>query len=293
MSYNPSRPLAFMHVPKAAGTSITTALCEALGRSRITQQFDLHHMGAISRPDLISPECRRVVCLDPSALPDPSAGILAGHFSLSTFHVWRRDAEVMTVFREPVTRILSHWLFCRTATDEMLAPWGEEWFAIMRQARGSLMEFLEAGPASPQTDNLMLRMLLRPHPKIPDLGLIDPRDDCELLATASDKLACLSFTDVIENPAFPRNLAAWLARPLCIHSLNERTEIPAERRRDLLADFDDDGFERLRSSSRLDFALWARVVAVRMPGVDPAELANRTLARYMLALPRYLTSAVD
>lgn len=283
----PDRPLAFMHIPKAAGTSIRTAIAEATERLPAPYTIDLHHMGQIRRPDLIAPELRKRLVLHPDELRGQT-GFLSGHFSLSTLIAGWRRAQYITLFREPVCRILSHWLFCRAVSDQKILPWGEEWSTIMRSARGSLMEFLEPGPAVPQTDNLILRMLLRPHSKIPETRLIDRREDDDLLAEARDRLSYFSYVDVVENRKLPANLAGWIGRPLNIRSLNERPEMPANLQRDLLADLDDAGFDALRLRSRLDRVLWRQIVRERMPGTDPDELATRTLARYMLALPRRL-----
>src|SRR5947209_8363821 len=99
----PERTLAFMHIPKSAGTSIRAAIAEATGQPVARYGIDIHHLGRICRPDLIAPECAVVLHSDQLR---GETGFLSGHFSLSTLLGGWPGAEYITVLREPVSRIL-------------------------------------------------------------------------------------------------------------------------------------------------------------------------------------------
>ena len=288
--FDPERRVAFMHIPKAAGTSLTVAMANRLGLPRSKFHFDWHHFGRLERLDLIQPDCRASVCSDPSELL-AEEGFVAGHISLSTLLVGRPASQLLTVLREPVCRILSHWLFCRAVTDAQLEPWGPEWAAIVHQSRGSLMDFLAKKTGAPQSDNLTLRMLLRPHPLIPDADFIEERHDDVLLDEALDRLERFSVVDVIENPNFEINLSTWFGAPVALPYLNEAPEIPPTLRRDLLADLPDSTFARLKHRSRLDLEVWTNVFRRLAPDTDLTAIRQRTISHNIARFSRLLGGA--
>lgn len=286
--YRDDRPVALMHVPKAAGTSLTSALGATLGLARSRFHLDLHHFGPIRRPEAMAADCRQSVCFAPEELRGEDT-MVAGHISLSTLLEGRSDSQYITVFREPLVRIVSHWVFCRAVTDAHAEPWGHEWSAVMRQSRGSLLDFLLPETGIAQSDNLIVRMLLRPHPLIPESGAIDPRHDEVLLAEAHDRLNRFSFADVIENPAIEANMAAWFGRPFRMEKLNEAPRIPSTLARDLSLDLTEEGFALLEARSRLDRVLWSRIAGSRLPGVDIEAMRTRTISRYLVQAAKSLS----
>jgi hypothetical protein len=286
--YDPNRPVAYMHVPKAAGTSTTRMLALALKIPRSRFQFDRYHFGRIKRPELIAPDCRARVCFDPSELLTEK-NFLAGHFSLSTLIEGCPTAQYISTFREPVSRILSSWLFNRRVTDEQIEPWGDEWAAIMHQARGTLMDFLAPPTGGPQSDNMTVRMMLRPHPLIPEAGFIDPKDDEVLMAEAIAQLGRFSHVDIVsgldlaETTASNPNVATWLGAPIADERLNEAPEMPLLTKAEILAQLRDSVVELLESRSRLDKQLWNYVAAKCMLKMDSGDDTRRTVMKYVVA----------
>jgi hypothetical protein len=61
---------------------------------------------------------------------------------------------------------------------------------------------------------MTLRMLLWPHPDIPDGDFIDPRADRRLVDAALARLEGFAFIDLVENPQMADDLQAWLASPI-------------------------------------------------------------------------------
>lgn len=276
-----------MHVPKAAGTSITALIAEASGRQRASKLFDQYHFGRIGNFDQMDPMCRAKILFDPTDLLEEGT-FLAGHLSLSTIQHSLPGAQIFSMFREPFSRILSHWLFCRAATEEQLRSWGSEWCEIIRTSRGTLYEFLTHPLAAAQSDNLTVRMLLRPHPLIPEDGFVQPKHRDALVAEATEKLYAFDFLDVIENPAADNNLCHWLGVSTPPPRLNEARHIPVDRQVDMLPMFDDETLNVLEARAGLDLVLWTRVLAAKAPHADADMLRRNTLIRYMLRTDRWM-----
>jgi hypothetical protein len=111
-----------------------------------------------------------------------------GHFAFSTLQARYPNHQYMTLLREPYSRILSHWLYWRMQRNDELAGWGEWGTNHVRLARQPLAQFLGNATLACQIDNLRTRMLLWPHPNIPDNSFIDERDDEVLISTALARL---------------------------------------------------------------------------------------------------------
>ena len=126
--YDPTRPLVFMHVPKSSGTSLIGALLET---NRTRSVF------SSSDPALFGD-------FDITQLPKPSpTEFVAEHMSFSTLLRGFPGGQLLTLLREPVSRLLSLWLYRRSFTDEQLQHWGR-WGDRVRNGRLSLAEFLRA-----------------------------------------------------------------------------------------------------------------------------------------------------
>ncbi len=176
----------------------------------------------------------------------------------------------MTVLREPVSRLMSLWLYWRAQTDEQLKPWGD-WGD---RSRVPLREFLDLRDVACQTDSQSVRMLLWPHPLIPPDDYIDDRHDRVLVAEAASRLDRFSFVDVVENPQLAANLQNWFGRSLAVNKLNETGSSPQELRTSIDDELDADVLSLLEHRSRLDLKLWQAVVARRMRQVDYAAFRD-------------------
>lgn len=272
--YDPARPLGFMHVPKTAGTSLIRALAEALQPRRMFGGFDHSLFGDFRDFASIAAHVSRDICTTDALAAD--ADLIAGHVALSSLRAWRPAAQLITVLREPIGRVLSHWLFWRAHSDELLEPWGT-WGDRVRLARLPLAGFLGAPGAACQTDNQATRMLLWPHPLIPNDGFIDPRHDRRLLAEARARLATFALVDCIENPGFADTMQGWLGRPFGIETHNATGRLPEPLRGDLDAELTPEAIALVMARSRLDLHLWRDAVRFAMPDRDAADVRQRAL----------------
>ena len=144
-------------------------------------------------------------------------------------------ARRMTLLRHPAVRIISAYLYWRSLPDEELQRWGS-WTERVRLSNGRLLDFLFAKEVACQTDNMLTRFLLWPHPDIPNDDFIDERLHRKLHREARKKLASFEFVDILENPRLEENIAAWLGVPFRLRRDNE-TVIREELRTNLAEDF--------------------------------------------------------
>jgi hypothetical protein len=275
------RSLVFMHIPKTSGTALMEGLREVLPSPDYIAGFDRSFFGAFRSFETLSLEMRNATI---EALPPANHfDFVTGHKSYSTLIQSRPASRFMTVLREPRVRIVSLWMFWRSCSDEIVSPFGA-WARVIRMARQPLVEFLNCPEAACQTDNIYVRMLLSPHPLIPDDGFIDSASDERLAREAAARLKTFDFVDVIENPGFEDNLRAFLARPFVYRRANENPPMPSEFRAPLDDELTDDVLTLVEHRSRIDRELWRAVATERIAEVGPTTLSDdtfrRTIARY-------------
>ena len=83
-SYDPTRPLAFLHVPKTAGAALGAGLARSLGAKRALSGFDRVLFGGFEDFSSVAADERRHVYREIRDMPT-GADYVAGHFSASTF----------------------------------------------------------------------------------------------------------------------------------------------------------------------------------------------------------------
>jgi hypothetical protein len=269
------RPVAFMHVPKTSGTAIMSGLASALAPDVTVGGFDRSCFDSYQNFETVDERIRDQIYDSPESLPRP-ADLIAGHFAFSTLRQAYPRARYLTVLREPTSRLLSHWLFWRSHTDVELAPWGG-WAERVQKSRKPLVSFIGDPKLAGQTDNLTLRMLLWPHPQLPAGRFIDPASDSRLLREAIARLDAFDFVDVVENNTFEDRLQSWIGRSFTHARVNETRPIPLPYRNPLHAEMTSEALGLLRLRSRLDFHLWAKIVASRLPGRNIFELRRQTI----------------
>ena len=209
--YDAGRPVVFFHVPKTSGSAVTAGLVAALSPHRFLVAYDRAVYGSFEGFDSMAPEVKSNLYLDARDLP-PGSDFVAGHCAFSTYWAKYPEAQFVSFLREPVSRLLSFWLFWRAYTDDDLVPWGL-WGDKVRLSRKPLQDFLGVSDIACHTDNLLTRLLLWPDPLVPDGDFIDHRNDKTVLVKAKSRLNQFAYVDVIENPQFMQSLAAWLGRP--------------------------------------------------------------------------------
>ena len=267
-------PFVMMHVPKTAGTAITRALIQSRKPQRtLWPAYDGMLFGSFDGFDDMRPEFREHIYLDIDRMPS-DADFVAGHVSFSTLQQRYPEAQRVTFLREPISRVLSHWIFFRGLSAAALEAW-EPYSSMLRISHNSLLRFASDPRIACQIDNLYARMLLWPHRLIPNGGFIARSSDDTLLEEATARLARFSYSDVIENPEFASQLQAWLGTPLSIERINETPSISGDLKPDLRNEMSAAALEVLLERTRLDSALW-QVVASQHGGKDRLAVLEKT-----------------
>ncbi|WP_371345465.1 hypothetical protein [Ancylobacter sp. IITR112] len=274
--------LVFTHIPKSAGTSLRHALRAALQAERVADGFDRSLYGGFSGFHAFGPEARATTALSLEELP-AAPDIVIGHYAASTTRARYPQAPHMTVLREARARALSLWIYWRSVPPAALAGWGG-WGRYVARATAPLADFLSDREVAAQTDNVGLRLLLWPHPLIPDSGFIAEKDDAPLLALAKGVLDSFDFVDVIENPRFESRLAGWVGGGLRLERLNESLPVPAELSVPLAQMLTPEAMAALAQRSRLDDVLWRHVARLHLPA-ERIEAVRE--AAYAAAIARH------
>lgn len=273
--FDRARPLAVMHIPKTSGTAIASALKAALEVPFFVAGLDHSVFGSYRHLDSIDASIRCMIYDSPASLPQ-HADLIVGHFAFSTLWDGYPHAQRLTFLREPCSRLLSHWLFLRQHTDAELVPWGG-WADYARKSRQPLADFINDPLLACQTDNLMLRMLLWPHPLVPVDRFIDPVNDKRLLREAMERLLKFDFVDIVDNGTFVHRLESWLGSPFRYLRENATRPISGPFRSPLHREFTPDAVALLELRSRLDLRLWAKIASRHMPDRDVPKLRQQVI----------------
>jgi hypothetical protein len=271
-----------MHIPKTAGQSITKSLSRVLQAPCRAPLFDRSQFGTFTRFDTIAPQIKEQIHLGGQCSIN-GGNFIVGHLALSTLTAFCPAANFMTVLREPRSRVLSHWLYWRTLSEEHLALWGA-WGAYAKRSHLPLAAFLGCPDVACLTDNLIVRMLLWPHPLIPVDNFIQEDNDRALVAAASSALCRFAFVDTIENPHFQVNLQTWLGSRLEYTEINKTPPVPPDLRSPLEKELGCDALNLLEQRTRLDLQLWSAVVERLTIADDTAfferDIFERNIARF-------------
>jgi hypothetical protein len=262
-----------MHIPKTSGLALTAGLAERFNGA-LVHGFDRSLFGAFDQFETMSPDVLDTIRFQGL----PAGRAFAGHMSYLTLSRAGAGAQIMTVLREPRSRLLSLWMYWRSRTAAELHGWGA-WRDVVALSYRSLLEFLSHPEAVSATDNCTVRMLLWPHPLIPQGRPINEVHDGQLLREAMKKIDQLAFYDLVENPRLSQNLADWFGRPIAYGRTNQTDSMPRERRVQLAEMLTPDTLRQLDRCSRLDRMLWDATVERRIPGAVPSRLADETFQR--------------
>ena len=272
-----NRPLAMMHVPKSAGTSVSTWIEQTLNPAVSVRGFDRAHFAPFHDFSSVDPQILALIHLDIKLMPE-DADLVMGHFSRSTLVARYPEAQLITFLRAPVSRLLSLWVYWRCVSDDTLARWGALKERVLL-SHGSLKDFLKNPLIASQTDNVVTRMLLEPHALINCADFIGGADDGSLISEAIGCLKRFSYLDVIENPSFTEELGKWLHSESEPTRLNETERVPASLRVQLERELDDETLALLDERCRLDDKLWTWLARERMPGTNVDEVLTRAICR--------------
>lgn len=281
--YSSAAPAIFMHIPKACGSALASGLTGALApRKAICQASDRVLFGSFHDFDSMGPPVRGSIYLDSASLP-ADADFVSGHISFGTLRQRYADGQHITFLREPISRILSHFLYWRSMSEEELRPWGG-WRERVKKSRGPLFDFLSCRNLASTHDNLYVRMLLWPHPLISDDNFLEERNDKVLIREAMAKLKQFAYLDVVENPKLVVDLENWLGRPFPYNLVNETTRIPEPFRTPWHKELKPEVLDLLEQRTRLDLQLWRAVARQR---IAPSSLESLRMRTAMLNAARH------
>lgn len=195
------RRLAYLHVPKAAGTALTSAIEKNLGQGSLSPvRFDRAVFGPFDQFDELAPAIRAAVATNEAELEAlREARFVAGHFFLSSLARFFELGEIFTVLREPRARLLSQYDFWRLQTPEENALWAP--YDLPAAAQQAFARFLEDPKAASSTDNVVCRLVLGPDERFSAERFIDPADAAALADEAIGRLRELRYVAVVEAEA--------------------------------------------------------------------------------------------
>lgn len=263
-----------MHIPKTSGMALAAALRTAIKAECEISGFDRVLFGSFTNFKSFAPETLAHLYLEPADLPQ-DGDFIAGHFAFSTLRQRYRSSNHITILREPTLRLLSNWLYGRTLPDDLLVQFGA-WADEVRRVREPLKDWLSCKRSACATDNLTTRMLLWPHPLIPEGDFIDSCHYDFLLDEAINALREFSFADIIENPDMQNNLEMWLGQSLVHDVINETARIPPPLQTPLHDELTPETLDLIERRTRIDLGLWTWLATERTAS-DPGTLRWRTV----------------
>jgi hypothetical protein len=276
-----------MHVPKTAGSSARQGIIAALKPRSMLTGFDRSLFGVRIDLETLEATLRRTIYSCPREMP-PDADLVMGHIARTTLCAAYPSHRIFTVLRDPRSRLISHWLFWRSHSDETLDPWGT-WGERVKISRQPLRQFLTSPEIACQTDNLLVRMLLWPHAGIADDAFISPESDEVLLEAGRRALRSFDFVGTVEDPFLERRMGGFLGTKFVLPRVNETRSLSADLRPVLTDELDEMALAALDARCRLDAVLWSEIVQPHCLPATPQSVSERGLLR---SLFRYVDTGV-
>lgn len=288
VGYDSKRPLLLLHIPKSAGSSLADSINDAIHpQFPVIGGLDTILFGAYDSFHEFSATEKLRIYVGENKLP-AQADYVTGHFSYNHLAAAYPHGQIITIMREPTSRLISLWLFWRSHSDEQLAGLGS-WGDVVKRARAPLRDFLKDPDIFCQTDNVAVRMLLSPHQRITLNAPICSRDDIQLLRIAHDLLSRLSFVDVIENQQMSQSLEDWLGAPFKLSIRNVTIATPVNFKSSLRRELDDETLVLLEMRTRLDRVIWHTIVRRKQPKINSLSLERGAIMRMFSRAERIIS----
>lgn len=263
-----------MHIPKSAGTALANAIMALHPFSNETHGWDRSLFGSYDEFDTWDQSRRPWMFLSTDEIPD-GKDFIFGHIALSNILTRYSDARIFTVIRHPFSRIMSFWTFWRGKPDGLQSDVGT-YAEYVYLARGSLESFLSNVSISPQTDNVVARMLLWPHVLIPDDDFIQEHHINDIVELCLNKLEKFDFIDVYENEDWVRNFQSWLGLPIAV-GMDNVTESPApDLRSNIHHELSESCKEYMIQRTQIDDIIWRTIALRYLAPLKVDHLYNKT-----------------
>tara|TARA_R110002110_G_scaffold332288_1_gene543345 strand:+ start:793 stop:1857 length:1065 start_codon:yes stop_codon:yes gene_type:complete len=270
--------LAYLHLPKAAGTSIRAAVSSYYSsQDTVPWSFDRHLFGDHPRLAEVN---------EPIFLGSPeelkSYLYMEGHWTISTMLEAFEPADVVCILREPRARFLSQYTFWRGWPAEMHAQW--EPYPGARFAQLPLREYCTSESIAHQADNLVTRLILGPNRLAPNEAHIKPGDIDTVAAEAIRRVDELGYVDVLERgDAVYDDFEDWFGSPLQQERLNV-TDLARGEPVDLKDLVDPVVLALINNRNASDVQIWEHVAAQR--GLGKLEVQSMSESAYDSAITR-------
>ncbi|MEO1057858.1 MAG: hypothetical protein AAFY28_13180 [Actinomycetota bacterium] len=270
------RALGFLHVPKAAGSSLSDALRRAAldaGHRVASPVMDATLFGSFDDFAAMPAATQAMIELDPMRLAD--ADTVVGHYSLASLRHGRTDGDIVCVLREPRARLLSLYTFWRSWTPAQHAAW-DPYDSSRRAAHGALDVTLADPAMAPQVDNVAARLLLAGDQRVPADRPIDEADHGALADEALARLAALGHVDTVEagDVGWSR-ISAWVGVDLAVDRHNVTPPGAPVDAEDLGA-----ASAAIERYTAIDQRLWRAAISAHEPHASGEELRRRSDAAY-------------
>jgi hypothetical protein len=191
-----SGPRCFMHIPKSGGVSIHTALESALPSNYMApQRFDTSVFCGFTEFDSLCPETRaEIAATEDERKILGTFHVVSGHFSLPTLSRITEPSSIVTILREPRSRLISLYMYWRIPRIyERWNPYRVDMYALR-----PLSEFLSEPHLAAVTDNQICRMLLYGDSRVPGTNFIAKTDIEAVALDAIKRLSTLGFVGLLE-----------------------------------------------------------------------------------------------
>jgi hypothetical protein len=223
------KPITFCHIPKTGGTSIHRMLADWVGSNSITEQLKSHNYSVVTRAW-------------------GHMGVISGHFWFRPGETLDRDRLNVTLLRNPVDRILSHFYYVRSLDPTLHPSAPERSLDLPAYAASELPSVRSA------LDNFQTRLLA-------PLGLspeIREAAESDLLPAAIRALDSFDLVGIFPELVDTADLIACLARI----ATDGELPLPHERAtegRPSISDLSSDVRKRLERRNEMDLELYALV----------------------------------
>lgn len=219
--------ILYLHIPKAAGTTLGTILKQKIRHSAIYTVQDT-----------------RTAVQEVAALPETNREklqLIKGHFAYGIHEALQRPFEYITVLREPVDRVVSHYYYVLRNPEHYL-------HARVTSEKMSLKEYALGG-LTREMDNGQVRFIAGPYYR-------DPRGQCsrDLLELARDNLRN-RFAVVGLAERFDETVLLVGERYGWKDLAYTRQNVTSDRAR--LNELPEDTIEAIRNANALDVELYA------------------------------------
>jgi hypothetical protein len=269
----------FLHIPKTAGTSVVESLFASAPSHRVSPyRYDRAIFGSFSDFQRLHGSLSDLILLEPGERLR-EWDVVAGHFCLQTLLDAFDSSEIFCLFREPRARLLSHFWYWFSFSEERHRNWSPFDVSRVPSDRGWLA-FLTDSTLASQTDNIAFRLLLAGHPLIRGDDFLDAATIDHLIPVAFEAIDQLGHVDIIDGVTdFWPGLSSFIGVNLEPRELNVTTA--ADRRFSWGSAMDLEASEALLLRTAADRQIWSYVAERTVDHKDLETLADAVFMKQL------------